>query len=387
MRAPASGFAAFLLVASSAHAESPCGIGHAPRSTTFARRTAEIGANYPDRVRALDAQMFTLVGDDEDRRGVRTDALLVLHQGALVYERYARGYDRSSPHLAWSITKTVTTLLTGVAVAAGALAIDDSICVTLRDVAAPSGKCAVTVRSLLELSSGIDWNEGYEHGSRQDSSVIAMLVGAGRRDMAAFVLAQPTVAPPGSAFRYSTGDSTLLARAVEVAMRPRAGEDWPWELLFDPLGITSMTMERDASGFAVGGAYSYATAEDWARLGLFMLDDGCWEGRRLLPEGWMASATTPSVPFRTKRFDEDPSLRAEQGWQIWTNRVLPGVRDERPWPSVPEDAYAAIGHWNQLLVVVPSRDVVVVRSGDDRDEEALDIDRFLANALALTGAP
>lgn len=364
-----------LLVARDALAACPSRVP--PPASGFPRRTEEIARNYPKRVHALESMMFA--GDS----GVRTDALLVVHQGALVYERYARGYERTSPHLAWSITKTLTSLLTGVAVAEGALALDDSVCKHL----AAAGKCDVTVRSLLEMASGLDWNEDYEGGARQDSSVIAMLVGQGRRDMAAFVLEQPYAAPPGTAFRYSTGDATVLARVVENAMRPRFGDDFAWSLLWDPLGLTSMTMERDASGSTVGGAYSYATAEDWARIGLFMLDDGCWDGARILPDGWMKEATTPSAPFVAKSFADDLAFPLEQGFSIWLNRTVPGVRDARPLPSVPEDAFVALGHWNQMIVVVPSRDVVVVRSADDRDETALDVDAFLRLALALTGEP
>ncbi len=372
---------ALAIVLLAARAEAAC----PTRASSFPRRTTEIARNFPARVRSLDDALFTLEGEDEERKGVRTDAVLVVHQGALVYERYARGYGKDSPHLAWSVTKTVTSLLAGIAVAQGALALDDSICRTLGSVA--EGRCAITVRHLLQFASGLDWKEDYEGGARQDSSVIAMLVGQGRRDMAAFVLEQPLAEPPGTAFRYSTGDSTLLARVVDVAMRPRFGDDYPWTVLFEPLGIESMTMERDASGFTVGGAYSYATAEDWARLGLFMLDDGCWRGTRVLPEGYLREATTPSAPFLTKRLDDDPSFPPEQGFSIWLNRTVPGVRDRRPWPSAPEDTFAAVGHWNQLVVVIPSRDLVVVRSGDDRDESALDIDRFLRLAIALTGEP
>jgi CubicO group peptidase (beta-lactamase class C family) len=368
-------------VASSAFAAATACPSRPSPPAVFPRRTEETARLVPDRVKALEDYMFTLTGDDGARQGIRTDALLVIHQGAVFYEKYARGYERESPHLAWSVTKTITQLLTGIAVQNGALKIEDSICAHLKDV--PADKCVLTVQNLLEFASGLDWKEDYDgsSGSRQDSSVIAMLYGEGLEDMARFVVDQPFRAPPGTAFCYSTGDATLLAAVVDNVMRPRFGEDYPWSTLFDPLGVKNMTMERDATNHHVGGAYSYAPAEDWARLGFLLLNDGCWQGARILPDGWVTAATTPSAAFINKRYDTLPV--EEQGRQLWINRTIPNVRDPRPWPNVPEDAYSAIGLWGQHIAVVPSKDLVIVRSGDDRDDRALDVDKFLQLAIAL----
>lgn len=349
----------------------------------FPRRTDETARLFPDRVKALEDYMFTLEGADEDRLGIRTDALMIIHQGAVFYERYARGYTAESPHLAWSVTKTITQLLTGMAVSTGALAIDDSICRHYPN--AYANRCDLTVRNLLDFASGFDWAEDYEGASRQDSSVIAMLYGEGHRDMSRFVLQQDRSDAPGQAYRYSTGDSTLLGAVVDHAMRPRFGDDYAWTLLFDPLGVRAMTIEEDLAGFRVGGAYSWAPPEDWGRIGFFMLNDGCWNGSRLLPEGWMTDATTPSEAFLRKRHDDAPE--DEQGRELWLNRTIPGIRDPRPWPDVPDDLYSAIGHWGQYIAVVPSRDVIIVRSGDDRDPDALDLNRFFKLAIAITGEP
>lgn len=366
-------------------AEAACPARTTWPTSGFPRRTQETARLFPDQVRALEDYVFTTVGADDERLGIRTDALIVVHQGSIFYERYARGYDRRSPHLAWSVTKTITQLLTGVAVHEGALSIDDSVCRWI--AGAPTSRCGLTVRNLLEFASGFDWAEDYEGtSSRQDSSVIAMLYGQGKESMARFVLDQDLSDPFGMAYRYSTGDSTLLAAIVDEAMRARFGEDiadYPFTHLFDRLGVHDMTMELDRSGHHVGGAYSFAPAEDWAKLGFFMLNDGCWEDQRLLPDDWIAEATTPSEPFLRKRHDDTPE--DEQGRQLWLNRTIPGVRDTRPWPSVPEDTYTAIGHWGQFITVIPSKDIVIVRSGDDRDEHALSIDELIKRSIAIVG--
>lgn len=382
-RALLSAAALSIALASSAAEAAPCPTHPTWPTAGFPRRTDETARLFPDRIKALEDYMFTLSGADEDRRGIRTDALMVIHQGAIFYERYARGYAAETPHLAWSVSKTVTQLLAGMAVAYGALNIDDSICDHYPN--SPSNRCDLKIRNLLDFASGFDWAEDYEGASRQDSSVIAMLYGEGHKDMSRFVLEQDRSDAPGQAYRYSTGDSTLLGAVVDHAMRPRFGDDYPWTVLFDPLGVQAMTIEEDLAGFRVGGAYSWAPLEDWGRLGYFMLNDGCWNDQRLLPETWMAEATTPSEAFLRKRHDDGPG--DEQGRELWLNRTLPGLRDPRPWPNVPEDAYSAIGHWGQYIAVIPSRDVIIVRSGDDRDPDALDLDTFFKLAIAITGEP
>jgi CubicO group peptidase (beta-lactamase class C family) len=371
-----------LFVATNVHAAA-CPTRPSWPTSGFPRRTDETARLFPDRVKALEDYMFTLQGKNEDRLGIRTDALMVIHQGAVFYERYARGYGAETPHLAWSVSKTVTQLLTGMAVANGLLDIDDSVCKHYPN--APSNRCDLTIRNLLDFASGFDWAEDYEGKSRQDSSVIAMLYGEGHRDMSRFVLRQDRSDAPGQAYRYSTGDSTLLAAVVDTAMRPRFGDDYPWTVLFDPLGLRGMTIEEDLAGFRVGGAYSWAPLEDWGRLGFFMLNDGCWAEQRLLPENWIAEATTPSEAFLRKRHDDGPT--DEQGRELWLNKTIPGLRDPRPWPDVPEDAYSAIGHWGQYITVIPSRAVIIVRSGDDRDPDALDLNTFFKLAIAITGDP
>jgi CubicO group peptidase (beta-lactamase class C family) len=116
-----------------------------------------------------------------------------------------------------------------------------------------------------------------------------------------------------------------------------------------------------------------------------MLNDGCWNDQRLLPENWMAEATTPSEAFLRRRHDDGPT--DEQGRELWLNKTIPGLRDPRPWPDVPDDTYSAIGHWGQYITVIPSRDVIIVRSGDDRDPDALDLNTFFKLALAIIGDP
>jgi CubicO group peptidase (beta-lactamase class C family) len=346
--------------------------------------TAALPPGREEALKAFEDYAFTLVGRDEERKGIRTDGVLIIHRGRLVYERYARGWDVSRRHLGWSMTKSVTNALTGVAVAQGALTVDDAICKHVK-VTHPA-TCAITVRNLLEFGSGLDWKEGYEGGPLQSSSVLAMLYGEGRRDMVGFITSHALRDAPGTSWEYSSGDSTLLAGVVGAAMKPRLGEGWEWKLLMEPVGVRSAVLERDNRGVVVGSSWMHATPRDWAKLGFLYLNDGCWEGKRLLPEGWVAASVAVSEPLKGKRVDWDPG--DVQGRQFWLNRRVPGVQEHKPWPNVPEDAYAMRGHWGQSVTIIPSLDMVVVRVSDDREPGAFSLDTFLARAIALVeGTP
>ncbi len=340
---------------------------------------AEVAAARPAQLQALEDYAFTLVGRDEERKGVRTEGVVLIHKGRVVYERYGRGFDASKRHLAWSVSKSFTSALVGVAVGRGALSLEDSICEHVK--VKREENCAIRVRHLLEFASGLDWREEYENGGGyQSSSVLAMLYGEGRRDMVSFITSHERQEAPGTSWRYSSGDTTLLAGVLDAALKPSLGRDWAWSLLFDVLGMKSATWERDGKGVLVGSSYLHATPRDLARLGFLYLNDGCWAGQRVLPEGWVASSTRVSKAIHLKTYEWGPG--DVQGWHWWLNRPLPGVQEELPWPSVPEGAYAARGHWGQSITVIPSKDLVVVRTADDRDG-SFSLDTFLKLSLAV----
>ncbi|HEX5752938.1 MAG TPA: serine hydrolase [Archangium sp.] len=340
---------------------------------------AEVAAARAAQIQALEDYAFTLQGEDKERKGVRTDGVVVIHKGRVVYERYGRGFDASKRHLAWSMSKSVTSALVGIAVKRGALSLDDSICEHVK--ASRQDNCAITVRNLMEFASGLDWREDYENGGTyQTSSVLAMLYGEGRRDMVSFITAHERSDPPGTSWRYSSGDATLLAGVLDAALKPELGRDWPWVLLLDKLGMKSATWERDGKGVVVGSSYLHATPRDLAKFGYFYLRNGCWAGEQILPEDWVARSTAVSEPIQRKSYERGRD--DVQGWQWWLNRPIPNVQTELPFPSVPEGAYAARGHWGQSISIIPSQELIVVRTADDRDG-SFSLDTFLKLALAV----
>ncbi len=312
---------------------------------------------------AMEQHAFTLTGKDTERLGVRTDSLLILHRGQLVYERYGRGFSRDNPHLLWSITKSIMGTVVGRAVNEGLIELERSICVYDDEV--PQHLCAVRVLDLLQFTSGIAVKESYEGERNQVSTVLAMLYGVGSGDMARFVTEHPLREAPGHSFSYSTADAILLARVLAKAVAPTHGNEFPWTLLFEPLGITSATIEQDRAGTYVGGSYGYMTPRDLLRFGYFLLRGGCWKGEQLLTEDWIAQATVPNPAMSKKALCCDP--HDVNGRSFWLNRAIPETQRIKRWPDAPDDTFAGAGHWGQYLWVIPSKDLVVVRLGDDRD--------------------
>jgi CubicO group peptidase (beta-lactamase class C family) len=334
----------------------------------------------------LDALAFTLVGADADRKGPRTDGVLVVHEGRIVYERYARGWQAEHPHLTWSVSKSMMSAMVGVAVGEGWLDLHDSIC----DHYDHAIECDTTPDDLLSMGSGLDWNEGYEDEPYHLSSVIAMLYGTGALDMAAFVGHLPQAAPPGQLYRYSSGDSVLLAAVLAGALPSALHDGFPHDFLFGPLGMDSAVFEQDRAGTFVGSSYAYATPRDMARFGYLYLRDGCWNDERILPEGWVAESVAVNPVFLVEAsFEWERDGDAVPGRHFWTNHAIPERGIDSVWPDVPEDAYQASGHWGQSITVIPSEGLVVVRTADDREPGVLDKNRFysLAIAVAREAAP
>ena len=308
-------------------------------------------------IQALDDYAFP-ARDDVARAGVRSDALVVVRDGVIVYERYAGPTTAQTPHLTWSISKSLFASVLGVAFGEGRFKLDDAVAKHYPPFAAHPD---VKMGHLLNWASGLDWQEDYEYAPLK-SSVVAMLYTRGRGDMAAFTAEHSLGAVPGTRFRYSSGDSNVLGASLKSMVGEQAYSGYPWTSLFDPLGIRSAVWERDASGTFVASSYAYMTARDLGRVGLLMQRDGRWGDRQVLPAAWAAFNRTPFANYLP---NPDKPHDAVPGGQWWLNAALEGV--PKPWPDVPDSAFAALGHWGQALYVLPAQKLVVVRYADDRD--------------------
>jgi CubicO group peptidase (beta-lactamase class C family) len=292
-------------------------------------------------------------------RGFATESVVIQKGGAVVYERYKAPINASTKHIAWSITKSVTTTILGALVEAKRIDLNASICqysATARD----KSRCSLRIADFASWSSGLMWNEAYENkegGSFSDSSVGQLLYGDGAPNTLRFILSHKKQNEPGRVYSYSTGDSTALMGILQESAGKGAA-DLPWTMLFNPLGITNVTFEPDLAGNYFGGGSLFITARDLAKIGQLYAQGGMWKGKRLLPENWNAYVSAAPEAYQRKPEDKN-SYDPGHGWWKFHSSY-----DRK----IPADTLVARGHWGQFLVVIPSLDLVVVRMANDRGE-------------------
>ena len=286
-----------------------------------------------------------------------TKAVVVVHDGRVVAERYAPGYALDTPMLSWSMNKSVVNALVGILVRQGRLAVGAPAPVPAwRDPSDP--RHPITVEQLMRMTSGLaldETNSGFDPASRMLFT---------EPDMAGFAEAAALAAPPGTRYHYSSPSTLILSRVIRDAVGGRA-EDvrrFAERELFAPLGMRGVTLEFDATGTQVGSTYMYATARDWARFGLLYANDGVADGRRILPEGWVAYSASPT-----------PGSRDGYAAGFFTNRGESEFGRLRVRGGMPADSFFASGTQGQRIVVAPAHRLVVVRLGRSQDWATFDI--------------
>jgi CubicO group peptidase (beta-lactamase class C family) len=280
-----------------------------------------------------------------------TRALLAIRRGTIVAERYAPGFSARSRFQSWSMAKSVTQALIGILVGEGRLDVKAPVPVAAwRTPGDP--RSALTFDQLLHMSSGLANGDG---GVGSESFVASLLFGAGSRDVFAFATGVPLIHPPGAFWDYSTATSMILSGVVgQIVGGGREGMlAFLREKLFDPLGMRSAVPEFDAAGTFLGGAFVWADARDWARFGLLFLRDGVWDGARVLPEGWVDYVRTPAPAPNNGVY----------GAHLWLN-LEPKQQQFKPLPGGPASAISVNGNGGQMVVIVPTHDLVVVRLGE-----------------------
>lgn len=318
---------------------------------------------------ALQSVIDRAFSEADQARPARTLAVVVLHAGRIAGERYVPGVTPETPLPGWSMAKTVVNALIGILIGQGRMALDRAVAIPAWQ-ARGDARGTITIRHLLNMSSGLRFDEGMTNAR---SDVMRMLLQEG--DAAAFAAGRELMAPPGSTWSYSSGSTNILTRSMRELFASQ-GEylGFPRRALFNRIGMTSATMETDASGTFVGSSFMYATARDWARLGLLYLHNGIWAGHRILPEGW--------VVFTTTAAPADP--RRRYGAHVWLD-VPDEYRDGDC--RLPADTFHAAGHEGQFVTIIPSRGTVVVRLGRSRAAGAWDHCAFVRDALGALRTP
>lgn len=296
------------------------------------------------------ADAFTEPGPATQRN---TQAVVIVLGNRVIAEKYAEGFNKDTPMLGWSMSKSVVNTLVGILVKDEVLNPDQPAPVDAwKQKGDPRGN--ITLDMLLRMSSGLRFEEVY--GPFKDAT--SMLYTS--YSMADYAAAKPLEFKPDTHWNYSGGTTNIIARIISDKVGGSLADTTQFsnERLFHKINVYSAVIEPDASGVPVGSSYMFATARDWARYGLFLKNDGVWDGERILPQGWMAYSTrpTPKAP------------KGEYGAQFWLNSGDRDNPEDRRFPSLPRDLYYCGGFNGQIVAVIPSWDLVVVRLGVTHDD-------------------
>lgn len=291
----------------------------------------------------------------------KTRSVVVIYKGQLITEAYAPDFNSESVQLGWSMAKSVTNTLFGIMVNQGKIKIDLPAPVEGWEA---DERAQITIDDLLRMNSGLYWEEVYSNVSTATNMLYKYA------DMGSFAASQKSAVKPNTEWYYSSGTTNILSQI----MRNELGEDYylyPYNELFNKLGMTSAVIETDASGTYVGSSYMWANARDWGKIGQLYLQDGVWNGERLLPEGWVDYTVQPSIG----------TPKGEYGAQWWLNKGEKGNEENRLLPDVPTDMYMMDGYEGQRVFVVPSKDLVVVRLGQNK-RGGFDYNKFLSEVIS-----
>jgi len=295
---------------------------------------------------ALDALLDHAFASPEPEDLERTHAVVIVHRGAIVAERYAHDAGPDDTFLSWSMAKSITSALIGILVRDGRL--DVTAPMPVREWAADDPRSRITPDQMLRMVDGLRFREAEHLGGGavryyplEESDVIPMLFGEGKSDVAGFASTLPRQAEPEARWNYNSGASNLLARLVgETVGGGRDGmTTFMRRELFDPIGMTSADPRFDEADTFIGSSHFFATARDYARFGLLYLRGGEWDGRWILPAGWVDYSRTPGA-----------ASEGQYGAHFWT---IPGSLG----------LFYCSGAQGQRIMISPKLDLVVVRLG------------------------
>jgi CubicO group peptidase (beta-lactamase class C family) len=282
-----------------------------------------------------------------------TAAFVVAWRGRIIAERYANGTDHTTRLPSWSMGKSLTATMIGQLVLDGTYDLWEPA-----PVAEWQGegdpRRAIRIADLMRMSGGLRFvsSSDPDHDPARGYADHDYIY-TGAIDTFRWAVTRPPQWPAGTVGRYRNSDPLVLNHLIRQAASAR-GEDylsWPQRHLFDRLGMRRMVLETDPYGNFVLTGYDLGSARDWLRLGMLYLQDGVWNGERLLPAGWVDFVRTPAPAW----------AKPEYGGLFWLNRT-------GEWP-VPEDAFYMSGAGGQTTIIIPTHDLVVVRLGHYKGEE------------------
>lgn len=284
----------------------------------------------------------------------KTRTLLVTYKGHILSERYADGFSKDTPILGWSMTKSVLATLYGILEYQDIVDLSKQVMI---ETWQQDDRKNINYNHLLRMQSGLEWEEDYT----RISDVTQMLFLDS--DMSKAQMEKKSIAKPTEIWNYSSGTSNLLSRLLRKQFKTQQEYlDFPYSALIDKIGMNSMLIETDLAGNFVGSSYGWASTRDWAKFGILYLNKGEWNGAHLFDESWVDYITKPTA-----------LSDGTYGAHFWLNA-------QGKFPDVPRDMFSANGYQGQYVWIIPSKDLVVVRTGLAENPD-FDVNRFLKDIV------
>ena len=306
-----------------------------------------------------------------------TKAVVVLHRGRVVGERYASGVTPATPLIGWSMTKSVTNALLGILVRNGKLDMQRPAPIAEWSAKPGDPRRSITADQLLRMASGIGCGQSLKTGPTTIFDADTQME-FDMGDQSAFAANASLRANPGTEWRYTNCNFILLSRMIRDAAGgdAKSSRKFIERELFAPLGFEQATLKYDSAGVPLGTIHLWASARDWARFGLLYLRDGVTErGQRILPEGWVdysARLTPQSADYYG------------YGEGFWMQRGNSAAARARIAAGFPADSFMAKGSQGQYTIVIPSHDLVIVKLGCayTPDDDHVAVERLVRETVA-----
>ncbi len=293
--------------------------------------------------------------DTNNQKLKRTRSVLVIYKDKIIAEKYDKGFNKNSRILGWSMTKSITATYFGILQKQGKININKPA--PIAEWQKDSRK-NITINNLLQMNSGLEWEEKYD----KICDATKMLFQA--EDVTKCQIEKQFVGKPNETWNYSSGTTNLLSGIIRSQFKTHQEYiDFWYSSLIDKIGMNSMIVEQDMSGNFIGSSYGWATTRDWSKFGLLYLHKGNWNGEQIFDESWAKYVATPTN-----------GSNGEYGAHFWLNT---GNR----YPDAPKDIYSCNGFQGQMVFIIPSHDMVIVRMGLKEQKDGFDFNGLLCDVL------
>ncbi|MFC2152390.1 serine hydrolase domain-containing protein [Bacteroidota bacterium] len=304
----------------------------------------------PEQV-GMSSTVLKKVYDYVSKSSLNTHGILVVKDGYIVCEAYFNDYSRDSHHTSYSIAKSFSSAAIGIAIDKGHInSVDDKIAdyfIQLQEEHVQSEKKEVSIKHLLTMTAGFEWDEEDYYSTNSQSDIFKMV--SQSNNYIDYVLSKPIIRTPGESAYYSSGESMLLSGIIKEATNMSL-YSFANEYLLNPIGIKNLYWSSDPSGNTIGGWGINTSLRNYARFGYLYLNRGQWDGNQIISESWVDDSVDPLQSDLTT-----------YGYQWWIGSGFSSF-DEY---NIPADTFLGIGIYLQYLIVIPSEKLVIVRTGRD----------------------